>query len=53
MREAAGINGVNPPNFHEIRSLGRGLLSEAGWKIEQVLGLMGHASASTTEHYLD
>lgn len=52
-REAAGITGSNPPSFHEIRSLGGALLSEAGWQIEQVQGLMGHSSASMTEHYLE
>lgn len=52
-REAAGIGGEHPPSFHEIRSLGGALLSEAGWQIEQVQGLMGHSSASMTEHYLE
>jgi len=52
-REAAGITGSNPPSFHEIRSLGGALLSEAGWQIEQVQSLMGHSSASMTEHYLE
>lgn len=52
-REAAGIGGEHPPSFHEIRSLGGALLSEAGWQIEQVQGLMGHSSPSMTEHYLE
>jgi len=52
-REAAGISGDNPPSFHEIRSLGGALLSESGWAIEQVQGLMGHSSTSMTEHYLE
>jgi integrase len=52
-REAAGIGGAYPPSFHEIRSLGGALLSEAGWGIEQVQALMGHSSASMTEHYLE
>ncbi|WP_282296225.1 tyrosine-type recombinase/integrase [Stenotrophomonas sp. PS02289] len=52
-REAAGITGDNPPSFHEIRSLGGALLTEAGWQIEQVQRLMGHTSASMTEHYLE
>ncbi|MDY0978964.1 tyrosine-type recombinase/integrase [Stenotrophomonas sp. CFBP8994] len=52
-REAAGVTGKYPPSFHEIRSLGGALLSENGWKIEQVQGLMGHSSASMTEHYLE
>lgn len=52
-REAAGVTGDNPPSFHEIRSLGGALLSESGWAIEHVQSLMGHASASMTEHYLE
>jgi len=51
-REAAGVDGPHPPSFHEIRSLAGALLSEAGWKIEQVQGLVGHAPPSMTEHYL-
>lgn len=52
-REATGISGANAPSFHEIRSLGGALLSELGWPIEQVQRLMGHASTSMTEHYLE
>lgn len=52
-RIAAGIGGEHPPSFHEIRSLGGALLSEAGWQIEQVQGLMGHSSPTMTEHYLE
>jgi len=52
-REAAGIKCANPPSLHEIRSLGGALLSESGWAIEQVQGLMGHSSTSMTEHYLE
>ena len=52
-REAAGITGDNPPSFHEIRSLGGALLSQSGWPIDQVQALMGHASLSMTEHYLE
>ncbi|WNH52820.1 tyrosine-type recombinase/integrase [Stenotrophomonas oahuensis] len=52
-RDAAGVAGPNPPSFHEIRSLGGALLSESGWQIEQVQSLMGHSSASMTEHYLE
>lgn len=52
-REAVGISGANAPSFHEIRSLGGALLSESGWAIEQVQSLMGHSSASMTEHYLE
>lgn len=52
-RQAAGITDINPPSFHEIRSLGGALLAEDGWAIEQVQGLMGHSSVSMTEHYLE
>lgn len=52
-REAAGVCGDNPPSFHEIRSLGGALASESGWSIEQVQSLMGHSSATMTEHYLE
>lgn len=52
-REATGIVMENPPSFHEIRSLGGALLSESGWSLEQVQTLMGHSSASMTEHYLE
>ncbi|MBB1060371.1 tyrosine-type recombinase/integrase [Marilutibacter spongiae] len=52
-RDAAEVGGDNPPTFHEIRSLGGALLQEAGWSVAQVQALMGHASASMTEHYLE
>lgn len=52
-RDAAGVTGDNPPTFHEIRSLGGALLQDAGWTIDQVQALMGHASAAMTEHYLE
>ena len=52
-RDAAGVGGDSPPSFHEIRSLGGALLSESGWSLEQVQTLMGHSSASMTEHYLE
>jgi len=52
-REAAGVAGENPPSFHEIRSLGGALVRDAGWTTEQVQALMGHASKSMTEHYLE
>jgi len=52
-RQMAGITGANPPSFHEIRSLGGALLTEAGWAMDQIQGLMGHSSASMTEHYLE
>lgn len=52
VRDAAGIVSDNPPTFHEVRSLGGALLQEAGWSKEQIQALMGHASASMTEHYL-
>lgn len=52
-RDAAGIEGDNPPSFHEIRSLGGALLRAAGWTVAQVQALMTHTSESMTEHYLD
>lgn len=51
-RDAAGIDGDNPPTFHEIRSLGGALLKEAGWTNEQIQALMGHSNVAMTEHYL-
>lgn len=51
-REAAGIDGDNPPTFHEIRSLGGAMLREAGWSKAQVQALMGHSSEAMTQHYL-
>ncbi|MHB8406429.1 MAG: tyrosine-type recombinase/integrase [Gammaproteobacteria bacterium] len=42
-----------PPTFHEIRSLGGDLYRQAGWPLEDVQRLMGHASAEMTRHYLE
>ncbi len=52
-RDEAGIDGDNPPTFHEIRSLGGALLKEAGWTVQQVQALMGHGSEAMTKHYLE
>lgn len=53
-RKAAGIDGKHAPTFHEIRSLGGALLmQERGWPIEQVQALMGHASTTMTQVYLE
>ena len=52
-RIEAGIDGENPPTFHEIRSLGGALLRKSGWTVEQVQALMTHSEAAMTEHYLD
>lgn len=52
-RDAAGIQGKNPPTFHEIRSLGGALLRESGWKLPEVQALMTHTSEAMTEHYLE
>lgn len=41
-----------PPTFHEIRSLGGSLYREAGWTLQQVQALMGHASEEMTRHYM-
>lgn len=43
----------NPPTFHEIRSLGGALYQDAGWTLQQVQALMGHASEAMTKHYLE
>lgn len=51
-REEAGITSANPPSFHEIRSLGGAMLTESGWTVEKLQGLMGHSSIAMTEHYL-
>jgi integrase len=51
-RDNAGVEGDNPPTFHEIRSLGGALLIERGWTKKQVQALMTHTSESMTEHYL-
>lgn len=53
VRDAVGITGDNPPTFHEVRSLGGALLVDAGWTLEQVQVLMGHADKGTTEHYME
>lgn len=52
-RDVAGIDGDNPPTFHEIRSLGGALLKEAGWTVQRVQALMGHSSESMTKAYLE
>lgn len=44
---------ARPPTFHEIRSLGGDLYRQAGWSLEQVQQLMGHASEEMTRHYLE
>lgn len=53
-REAAKIEGDNPPSFHEIRSLGGALLRlQQGWSKEQVQGLLTHSTEAMTNVYLD
>lgn len=52
-RDEAGVDGVNPPTFHEIRSLGGALLQQAGWTLQQVQALMGHSSETMTKVYLE
>jgi integrase len=52
-RDAAGIAGDNPPTFHEVRSLGGALLKDAGWTLDQVQALMGHATEAMTKVYLE
>lgn len=53
VRESLGIKGKQAPTFHEIRSLGGALLQEAGWTLEQVQALMGHASEEMTKRYME
>lgn len=52
-RDAAEIEGENPPTFHEIRSLGAALLRQSGWTREQVQALLAHTDAAMTQVYLD
>ena len=53
-KAAPDLIGDNPPTFHEIRSLGGALLQqEAGWSLQQVQALMGHASEEMTRVYLE
>lgn len=52
-REAAGIEGENPPTFHEIRSLGAALLRQSGWSEKQVQDLLAHTDAAMTRVYLE
>lgn len=52
-RAAAGIEGDNPPTFHEIRSLGAAEKRRAGWSEAQVQALLGHADRGTTHGYLE
>ena len=52
-RIAAGIESDTPPSFHEVRSLGGALLKEAGWTLDQVQALMGHATEAMTKLYLE
>lgn len=53
VRDAVGIVSEHPPSFHEVRSLGGALLLDAGWGLEQVQALMGHADKGMTEHYME
>ncbi|MGB5279008.1 MAG: tyrosine-type recombinase/integrase [Gammaproteobacteria bacterium] len=56
LREKAGIEpnaGMNPPTFHEIRSLGGRLLEEQGHSKEFIQALMGHTDQAMTAHYLE
>lgn len=52
-RDEAGVEGDNPPAFHELRSLSGALLRDASWAKAQVQELMTHTSESMTQHYLD
>lgn len=50
-REAAGIDGDNPPTFHEVRSLGSFLLAQQGEKITDIQELMAHSDETMTALY--
>jgi len=52
-RDAAGIEGENPPTFHEIRSLGASLLRQSGRTEKQVQELLAHTDAAMTRVYLE
>lgn len=54
VRDGVGITGAHAPTFHEIRSLGGARLrTECGWTEQQVQELMGHASPTMTQTYLE
>lgn len=52
-RDAADIEGDNPPTFHEIRSLGAALLKQSGWDEKRVQELLAHTDAAMTRVYLE
>lgn len=41
------------PTFHDIRALGILMYYKAGYPVEYIMALAGHAKSATTEHYLE
>lgn len=41
------------PTFHDIRALGILMYFKAGYPLEYIMALAGHAKGSTTEHYIE
>ena len=56
-RDASGVYAhLSPeerPTFHEIISLGQHLREQAGWTLEDIQQLRGHATTRMTRHYLE
>ena len=41
------------PSFHDIRALGILMYHKAGYPMDYIMALAGHAKQSTTEHYIE
>jgi len=56
-RDASGVyDHLEPkerPSFHDIRALGILMYHKAGFPMEYIMALAGHAKQSTTEHYIE
>jgi len=56
-RDASGAyNHLEPnerPSFHDIRALGILMYHKAGYPMDYIMALAGHAKQSTTEHYIE
>jgi integrase len=56
VRDASGVfkdwPAAETPTLHELRSLGAHLYQEAGYPVEYIQALLGHADAKMTELYL-
>lgn len=46
-------NDLNPPTFHEVRSLGSALYKRQGYSDEQIKELMAHTEIDMSRHYMD